>query len=91
MRWKKGQEFRKTPPMSQISSISYKIGEVWYAAHLIGLKMYAGMKRDNPRPPPNAYYFFMDWNTHPQGLHIYPPPEKDLIVKVLYQPPVREL
>lgn len=91
MRWKKGQEFRKTPPMSQICEIHYKIGDVFHAAHLIQLKMYAGMKREQAKVPPNVYYFFMDWQTHPQGLHIYPPPEKDLIVRLRYQPPVREL
>lgn len=91
MRWRKKEEFRKTPRMGQICEISYKVGAEWHAAHLVNLKMYAGMKRENPKVPTGVYYFFMDWQTHPQGLHIYPPPEKDLTVRVRYLPPMREI
>lgn len=92
MIWKKGQIFRKMPPLSMIQTIVIddRKGTLW-ACHLINRKMYAGLRRDNAKVPPGVYYFFMEFDVDPPGLYIYPTPDKQLVVKVRYLPKVVEI
>jgi len=92
MRWKKGETFKKMPPLAMIQSITVEYTKGCLApAQLVNLSMYAGMRRDNQRIPPGQFYFYMDFDNNPSGLHIYPTPEKQLNVRVRYLPKVQEI
>lgn len=92
MRWKKGEAFRPMPPLAMIQGITveYTSGFV-YPGELITRSMYAGMRRDNQTVPQGRFFFYMDFDTRPTGLHIYPIPDKQMIVKVRYLPKVQEI
>lgn len=92
MRWQKGVMFKPMPPLSMIQGITveYKKG-LLYVSRLVTSSMYAGLCRDQQKVPSGIYYFYMDFDTRPTGLHIYPPPDKSIIVKVRYLPKVVEI
>lgn len=93
MIWKKGQTFRKMPPLSMIQGIRVEDRKrcISYACELITRSMYAGMRRENQKVPPGRFYFFMEFDVDPPGLHIYPTPDKQLVVRVRYLPRVVEI
>lgn len=91
MRWKRGEVFRKMPPCSMIQSIYVVIDGISHACPLIRLDEYAEYRRTNRRLKSQLFVFFMDWQTLPIGLHIYPTPEKAITVRVRYLPQVQEI
>lgn len=92
MIWKKGVAFREMPPLAMIQSITvqYQKG-LPVSGALISKSMFAGMRRDNQRIPEGRFFFYMDFETQPTGLHIYPTPDKRIVVKVRYLPKVVEI
>lgn len=92
MMWKKGLRFRKLPPLAMIQSIMVEHQKgVWMPGQLITRSMYASMSRDGDKIPPGHFYFHMDFDTKSPGLHIYPPPDKQITVRVRYLPKVVEI
>ena len=93
MIWKKGQTFRKMPPMAMIQSISIidrGTGQIG-TCHLVKRSEYADLRRRNVEVLDGQYYFFMEFDVNPPGLHIYPTPDKQLVVRVRYLPKVVEI
>jgi hypothetical protein len=92
MKWEKGVMFKKMPPLAMIQGITveYRKG-LQYPSQLVTKSMYAGMCRDRQKIQEGVFYFYMDFETRPIGLHIYPPPDKQIIVKVRYLPKVCEI
>lgn len=92
MRWQKGVAFKKMPPLAMIQSIRIEYRKGFFiACQLVSRSMFAGMRRDNQKVPSGSFYFYMDFDTQPTGLHIYPTPDKQIIVRVRYLPKVVEI
>ena len=84
--------FHEMPPLAMIQSIVVEHPKGFVqSAQLITRSMYAGMRRTEQPIPKGQFYFYMDFDTRPTGLHIYPTPDKQITVRVRYLPKVVEI
>lgn len=84
MRFKKGDLAKKLPKFTQVLSVDAKVERL----QPVAWRLLMGMRGDNQPIPPGHVY----WTIDPDGwLQIHPVQEKELVLKVRYLPPPREI